>query len=197
VIIDADAPKPILTTTRSRSNTAARVGAVRAANHAMRQPVLHRLTRLPAGAVAWRTGSLEARDMSTTTERLIVYYATALSPTNWLEPLIKVFSWIGVAALAIAVLVVGSCTMKVQHYNSSFLKVHTGDTEDSAIARLGVPSYRERAFDPYLRYTGTPCVAPCVSRLWWEWPIMPGIEAWSIEVDQNRTVLKTYRWTSP
>jgi hypothetical protein len=111
--------------------------------------------------------------------------------------LIKLVSGIGIAALAIVILVVGSCTMKVHHYNYAFAKVNIGDSEDSAVARLGVPSYREREFDPYLRYTSTPCVAPCVSRMWWEWPIMPGIEAWSIEVDKNRTVLKTYRWESP
>jgi hypothetical protein len=111
--------------------------------------------------------------------------------------LAKFLSAIGIAALAIAIVVVGSCTLKVHHYNSAFSRVNIGDTEDSAVARLGVPSYRERAGEPYLRYTGTPCAAPCTSRLWWEWPIMPGIEAWSVEVGENRTVLKTYRWESP
>jgi len=122
---------------------------------------------------------------------------TARRSTSSLEPVVKLISGIGIAALALAVIVIGSCTLKVHSYDSAFSKVNIGDTEDSVVARLGVPNYRERAFDPYLRYTGTPCVAPCVSRLWWEWPIMPGIEAWSIEVDKNHTVLSTYRWESP
>lgn len=123
--------------------------------------------------------------------------ATPRRSTSLLEPLVKVLSVIGIAAFAIGILLVCSCSIKVHSYNSSFSKISIGDTEDSAVARLGVPSHRERALDPYLRYTSTPCMAPCVSRLWWEWPIMPGIEAWSVEVDENHTVLRTYRWVSP
>jgi hypothetical protein len=153
----------------------------------------NRFERSRAVASSVSQGGVDDRDKAAS----INAGAPARRSTSSLEPLIKLLSWIGIAALAIATLVVGSCTFKVHNYNSAFKRVNIGDSEDSAVARLGIPSYRERALDPYLRYTSTPCVAPCVSRLWWEWPIMPGIEAWSIEVDQNRTVLKTYRWESP
>jgi hypothetical protein len=72
-----------------------------------------------------------------------------------------------------------------------------GDSEASVVARLGDPSFRERTGQPYLRYTGSPCMRPCATRLWWDWPVMRGIEAWSVELGENRNVVKTYRWTSP
>jgi hypothetical protein len=108
---------------------------------------------------------------------------------------------IGVAALAVITFVIVAFALtfalRVHHFTAAFSQVAVGDSEASVVARLGEPSFRERAGQPYLRYTGTPCTTPCATRLWWEWPIMPGIKAWSVELGENRDVVRTYRWKSP
>jgi hypothetical protein len=65
------------------------------------------------------------------------------------------------------------------------------------VARMGIPAVRENADKPYLRYASSPCINPCVIRLWWEMPILPGIEGWSVELGEDRNVVKTAHWVSP
>jgi len=103
----------------------------------------------------------------------------------------------GLGLLAILVALVAYCALVIHKYNSGLAAVEPGNSEARVIALLGSPSYTEPAGHPYLRYTGAPCAAPCVRRLWWEWPIFPGIEAWSVELGSNNQVLKTYHWVSP
>jgi len=105
---------------------------------------------------------------------------------------------ISTLVVAVAVVaVVGDCSWRVHRYDSTLAAVKVGDTEPQVIARLGSPSFREPAGVPYLRYTGSACAAPCAERLWWELPIAPGVEAWSVELTSERKVLRTYHWVSP
>jgi hypothetical protein len=109
----------------------------------------------------------------------------------------KKLTVIGVTALAIVASVIGACEIKVHHYNAAFSQVEVGDPEATVVARFGEPSVRETAGHPYLRYATSPCTPPCAIRLWWEMPIMPGIEAWSVELGQDRNVVHTAHWVSP
>lgn len=109
----------------------------------------------------------------------------------------KTLRVLALSTLTVAVVAVGSCATQVHRYNAALGQVALGDTEAAVISRLGSPSFRELAGTPYLRYTGTPCTAPCTVRLWWEWPVLPGIEAWSVELGQDNNVVKTYHWVSP
>jgi hypothetical protein len=104
---------------------------------------------------------------------------------------------IGVTALAISASVVGGCEIKVHHYNAAFSKTAVGDAEALVVDRFGAPSVREDAGKPYLRYATSPCTKPCAIRLWWEMPILPGIEGWSVELGEDRNVVRTTHWVSP
>lgn len=61
--------------------------------------------------------------------------------------------------------------------DSAFEQTAIGDTEAQVLARFGPPDHAEPIGQPYLRYTGASCEAPCQSRLWWEDAILPGIGA--------------------
>jgi hypothetical protein len=104
---------------------------------------------------------------------------------------------IGFAGLAAVISVIGACEIKTRHYNAAFLLVAVGDSEASVVARMGVPAVRERVGQPYLRYATLACTKPCAIRLWWEMPIMPGIEGWSVELGEDRKVVRTSHWVSP
>ncbi len=75
--------------------------------------------------------------------------------------------------------------------------ISIGDSEISAIEKLGDPSRRELVREPYLVYASQGCISPCATRLWWEWPLMRGIEAWSVELDANQKVVEKSHWVSP
>ena len=109
----------------------------------------------------------------------------------------KVIRILALAVLVATCLAIGACVMRIRHYDAALGEVKVGDSEATVIARLGAPSFREVSGVPHLRYTAAACAAPCVERLWWEWPIAPGMEAWSVEIGSNREVLKTYHWVSP
>jgi hypothetical protein len=81
--------------------------------------------------------------------------------------------------------------------DSAFVQTAIGDTEVQVLGRFGPPDYVEPIGQPYLRYTGAPCEAPCQSRLWWEDAIFPGIGVWSVELGADHTVTHTARWVSP
>jgi len=109
----------------------------------------------------------------------------------------RVVRILALVVVAVTIIVIGACSFRIRHYDAALAKVRVGDTEQEALVQLGTPTFRESKGVPYLRYTGKACVSPCAERLWWEWPIAPGIEAWSVEVDVNSKVLKTYHWVSP
>ncbi|MGN6482702.1 hypothetical protein [Luteibacter sp.] len=41
------------------------------------------------------------------------------------------------------------------------------------------------------------CKSPCVRRLWWIHPLLPDMEAWTVDLDSDGKVVKTYHWSSP
>lgn len=45
--------------------------------------------------------------------------------------------------------------------------------------------------------TSTRCAAPCVRRLWWVHPLLPDLEAWTVDLDGEGKVIGRYRWSSP
>jgi hypothetical protein len=104
---------------------------------------------------------------------------------------------LGLTALAISASVIGGCEFKIHHYNAAFSKTAVGDSEALVVDRFGAPSVREDARKPYLLYATSPCMKPCAVRLWWEMPVLPGIEAWSVELGEDRIVLRTTHWVSP
>ena len=109
----------------------------------------------------------------------------------------KKLTVIGISDIAIIASVIGACELKVHRYNAAFSETAVGELESSVVARFGEPSIRETAAQPFLRYAASPCTKPCAVRLWWETPIIPGIEAWSVEVGQDRIVVHTAHWVSP
>jgi hypothetical protein len=101
------------------------------------------------------------------------------------------------ASMALAVVFVASCSVQANRRTRELEQIAAGDTVASVVARLGQPSERVPAGQPFLRYTDLGCIAPCVVRLWWEWPLFRGIEAWSVDLDSDQRVLTTYHWVSP
>jgi hypothetical protein len=109
----------------------------------------------------------------------------------------KVLLVIGFTVVAVVTSTIGACEIKARHYNAAFSFLAVGDSEASVVARMGVPAVRESAGQPYLRYATSACTNPCAIRLWWEMPIMPGIEGWSVELGKDRKVVRTSHWVSP
>jgi hypothetical protein len=109
----------------------------------------------------------------------------------------KKLTVIGVTTLAVMASVIGACAIKVNRYSAAFSQVKIGDMEETVLARFGEPSVRETGAKPFLLYATSPCTGPCAIRLWWEMPIVPGIEAWSVELGPGRKVIHTAHWVSP
>jgi hypothetical protein len=45
--------------------------------------------------------------------------------------------------------------------------------------------------------SGTRCTLPCVRRLWWVHPLLPDLEAWTVDLNDQGKVIASYRWSSP
>ena len=93
---------------------------------------------------------------------------------------------------------IGACSVKSHRRNSAFDAVQVGDTEANVIARFGTqPSFRERPGALFSRYASQPCGGECSERLWFENRLSLDTEAWSVELDKTRRVIKKSRWVSP
>lgn len=93
---------------------------------------------------------------------------------------------------------IGACSLKSHSRNLAFNTIQAGDTEDKVIERFGTqPSVRESPDTLFARYASQPCGGHCVERLWFENRLSLDTEAWSVELDTNRRVLKKSRWVSP
>ena len=99
--------------------------------------------------------------------------------------------------LALAVIFVASCSIQASQRTHALEKITVGDTQESVIARLGQPSRSELRGHAYLLYTSQGCLAPCTVRLWWEWPVLRGMEAWSVDLGADHRVVQTSHWVSP
>ena|SRR5687768_805572 len=102
------------------------------------------------------------------------------------------------AVVSIAVLVpIAGCTYVVSGYERAFERTSDGDSMLEVVSRFGAPSVRERQSTPFDRYVAKPCEAPCAERLWWEHPVLRGIEAWCVEFDVSGRVVHKAHLVSP
>jgi len=106
-----------------------------------------------------------------------------------------------VTLLVLSIVVVGSvgaCSYKSHMNNSAFEAVRLDDTEAAVIARFDEqPSVREKPGVPFSRYASQPCGGECAERLWFENRMSLDTEAWSVELNKSRRVIKKSRWVSP
>ena len=109
----------------------------------------------------------------------------------------KIIRRLAFLLLALAVVLLASCALQAHSRTQALATISVGDTEQSVLARLGQPSKLESPDQPYLLYATSGCIAPCAKRLWWEWPLFRGIEAWSVELDSSHRVVETSHWVSP
>ena len=109
----------------------------------------------------------------------------------------KIIQRLSLLLIALAVISVASCSYQASQRTQALDNIAIGDTSESVISRLGQPSKRELPGHPYTLYATQGCVVPCAVRLWWEWPVFRGIEAWSVDLGSDQRVLATAHWVSP
>ena len=109
----------------------------------------------------------------------------------------KIVATVSLVLMAAAVAFVSSCSIQANRRTDQLASIVVGDSEESVVARLGKPRVREPASQPYLLYATSACTVPCATRLWWEWPVFRGVEAWSVELDISNKVVGTAHWVSP
>jgi hypothetical protein len=100
-------------------------------------------------------------------------------------------------SLALLVILVASCSVQASRRTRALAQIGAGVGASAVIALLGQPNRRELPGQPYLVYADRGCMAPCAVRLWWEWPLFHGIEAWSVDLDSRQRVVNTVHWVSP
>ncbi len=98
----------------------------------------------------------------------------------------------GLAALAAV-----AVTWQTNRYGRAFEESSVGEMQAVVVGRFGEPSVWEMQEQPFLRYANEGCKSPCVERLWWEHPLLRGIEAWSIEFGREGKVVRKAHWVSP
>ena len=108
----------------------------------------------------------------------------------------RVVAVFGLTLLAAAIAFIASCTSKANQHTAQLAKISPGDSEASVLVKLGQPRIRENADQPFLLYATDGCTNPCATRLWWDLPFLPGIEAWSVELDSSHKVIRTAHWVS-
>ena len=103
---------------------------------------------------------------------------------------------LGIGLLVGIVVLVSSCSVQANRRTRELGHISVGDSEASVLTRLGQPRVREYPGQPYLVYATNGCAAPCATRLWWEWPLFRGMEAWSVDLDASRKVIRATHWVS-
>ena len=89
------------------------------------------------------------------------------------------------------------CSVSNSRYERNFAGVPLGMSEQAVLNLMGQPDHRELPDNIYSRYASVRCQVPCHTRLWWESPLLPGVEAWSIEFDATGKVVHKAHWVSP
>lgn len=106
--------------------------------------------------------------------------------------------WVMVIVLALPLGGIGACTWNAYRADEAFDEVRIGDSEARVIERFGSPpSVRERPGSRFTRYANQPCQGDCTERLWFENRLSLDTQAWSVELDVDRRVIKKTRWSSP
>jgi hypothetical protein len=103
---------------------------------------------------------------------------------------------LAVVGVLLPAVLIGGCSYQVSRYERSFESTTDGDTLQAVVQKFGEPSVRESAAAPFKRYATHACTAPCQVRLWWEHPVLKGVEAWSVEFSEGREIDKAH-WVSP
>lgn len=106
---------------------------------------------------------------------------------------------IALSLFAISVVGVAACSYIVSRYEQAFEATADGDLYSLVVERFGKPSVIEYPAKPFLRYAmpSQACNAACAFRVWWEHPVLKGIEAWSVEFNAKSQVIHTAHWLSP
>ena len=86
---------------------------------------------------------------------------------------------------------------KVNKYTRDFERANLGFTEAEVVNLMGKPDHREMRGEFYSRYANEPCIRNCNLRLWWGAPMLPGIEAWSVEFNSAGVATDKAHWVSP
>ncbi|WP_205905377.1 hypothetical protein, partial [Collimonas pratensis] len=92
---------------------------------------------------------------------------------------------------------IAACMHTVSKYQNAFAATAFGDTASVVVERFGSPSVHENNVNRFLRYAAQSCEAPCTERLWWEHPVLKGIEAWSVEFDTKGKAIDKAHWVLP
>ena len=92
---------------------------------------------------------------------------------------------------------IAACVHTVSKYQGAFAATSDGDPMSRVVERFGSPSVQENNANPFLRYATKRCEAPCAERLWWEHPVLKGIEAWSVEFNADQVAIHKAHWVSP
>jgi hypothetical protein len=100
-------------------------------------------------------------------------------------------------ALAIVATGLAICSYTVSTYEQAFEATRDGEVLAVVIDRFGEPSVREVPSQAFTRYADRGCNAPCSLRVWWEHPMLKGIEAWSVEFNSENHVVHKGHWVSP
>jgi hypothetical protein len=106
----------------------------------------------------------------------------------------KIFVW---CIAVVPVLYLATCSYVASARTKAFDSVQIGDPEHAVIAAFGSPSFRESTDVRFTRYGATQCSTPCTERLWFENRLGLDMEAWSVELDGSRRVIKKSHWVSP
>ena len=85
--------------------------------------------------------------------------------------------------------------------NRAMHAVTVGTTEGRARASFWFTPEPETANHPgpaaAFAVESTRCMRPCVLRLWWVHPLLPGLEAWTVDIDKDDKVIGRSHWSSP
>lgn len=85
----------------------------------------------------------------------------------------------------------------VSKYEKAFAITNVGDAASLVVERFGSPSAHESNANRFLRYAANSCETPCTERLWWEHPVLKGVEAWSVEFNVEGKTINKAHWVSP
>ena len=99
-------------------------------------------------------------------------------------------------AVVTPIALVAGCSYQVHRFERSFETTKDGDSLQTVIERFGNPDVRETNAELFARYASIRCAAPCEARLWWEHPVLKGMEAWSVEFSSGHVIHKGH-WVSP
>lgn len=91
------------------------------------------------------------------------------------------------------------CVEAAQDRAMRALTVHEGELQARARFWFKPKEETHAHAGPAVGWTtpATRCSSPCTRRLWWVHPLLPDLEAWTIDLDDQGNVIGGHRWSSP